>query len=356
MKHEVVSFPHLGDYYVPIEMLLKRLLKVEVRKAPMITQKTIELGTKYSPDFVCIPFKYNLGNFIEALEQGSTILLQAGGGCRYGYYAEVQEQILKDLGYHFKFYALFDQKHFIPFYLYRTLRKINPHLCFLKYAYTALLALKMIQDMDLIDIYIRKNIGFEQEEGIFETLKKKMLQDFSKVRSFSKLSFLYHRYKRKFRKIAIHKPKHCLKVGVIGELYTSMEPFANYFMEKELARMGIEVRRFTNLSYLLWQKKREKKRLLKKIPEYCKYTLGADGMDNVARCKILIDEGYDGIIHIKPFGCTPEIGALPIIQKVCSDYKMPIIYFSFDSNTSEVGIKTRLEAFYDMLKMRKEGI
>ena len=63
MKHEVVSFPHLGDYYVPIEMLLKRLLKVEVRKAPMITQKTIELGTKYSPDFVCIPFKYNLGNF-----------------------------------------------------------------------------------------------------------------------------------------------------------------------------------------------------------------------------------------------------------------------------------------------------
>ena len=32
---------------------------------------------------------------------------------------------------------------------------------------------------------------------------------------------------------------------------------------------------------------------------------------------------------------------------------MPIIYFSFDSQTSETGIKTRLEAFYDMLKIKK---
>jgi hypothetical protein len=31
---------------------------------------------------------------------------------------------------------------------------------------------------------------------------------------------------------------------------------------------------------------------------------------------------------------------------------MPIIYFSFDTLTSETGIKTRLEAFYDMLEMK----
>lgn len=85
-----------------------------------------------------------------------------------------------------------------------------------------------------------------------------------------------------------------------------------------------------------------------------KYTIGADGLDNIYRAKKLIDEGYDGLIHIKPFGCTPEVGAIPIIKKVCSDNKMPIIFFSFDTQTSEEGIKTRLEAFYDMLKMKKE--
>ena len=132
-----------------------------------------------------------------------------------------------------------------------------------------------------------------------------------------------------------------------------MEPFSNYFLEKELASMNIEIKRFTNASYLLYQKRFRTKKYLRYISKYCKYTLGADGMDNVYRSKYLIDEGYDGIIHTKPFGCTPEIGAIPIIRKVCQDGKMPIIFFSFDSQTSEAGIKTRLEAFYDMLKIKK---
>lgn len=106
MKPQVISFPHLGDYYIPIRFLLKKLTKHQVIESPPITKKTIELGTKFSPEFVCIPFKYNLGNFIEALENGATIILQAGGGCRYGYYAEVQEKILKDLGYDFQFLSL----------------------------------------------------------------------------------------------------------------------------------------------------------------------------------------------------------------------------------------------------------
>ena len=100
-KKEIVSFPHLGDYYIPIQFLLSHLSKYEVIPSPPITKKTIELGNKYSPDFVCVPFKYNLGNFIETLDNGATLLFQAGGGCRYGYYPEVQEKILKDLGYNF---------------------------------------------------------------------------------------------------------------------------------------------------------------------------------------------------------------------------------------------------------------
>ena len=82
--------------------------------------------------------------------------------------------------------------------------------------------------------------------------------------------------------------------------------------------------------------------------------MGADATDNIARCKYLCEKGYDGIIHIKSSFCTPEIGAMPIINKIASTYQKPVLFFSFDSATSETGIKTRLEAFYDMLEMRKE--
>ena len=66
-----------------------------------------------------MPFKYNLGNYIDALESGATILIQAGGGCRYGYYAELQQQILKDLGYQFEFINLIQNNHVSLIKLYK---------------------------------------------------------------------------------------------------------------------------------------------------------------------------------------------------------------------------------------------
>lgn len=354
MEKKIISFPHLGNYYYPISFLLRKTTPHEIRPAPPITKKTIELGSKYSPDFVCVPFKYNLGNFIEALENKANIIIQAGGGCRYGYYAEVQEKILKDLGYDFEFLNLVSEDHFTVKTLFKTFRKMNPKLSFIKFIYYALLTILMIRYMDNIDNYIRLNIGFEEEENSFDNLLKEMLNSFTNCKGYISLTKKYFKYKKKFHKLKVNKPDNCLKVGIIGELYTSMEPFSSFFLEKELAKMHIEVKRFTNVSYLLYQKKWQKKKMLKYIPEYCTYTIGADGMDNVYRSKYLINNGYDGLIHIKPFGCTPEIGAIPIIRKVCSDYKMPIIFFSFDSATSDTGIRTRLEAFYDMLKERKD--
>lgn len=354
MEKKIISFPHLGNYYYPISFLLRKTTPHEIRSAPPITKKTIELGSKYSPDFVCVPFKYNLGNFIEALENKANIIIQAGGGCRYGYYAEVQEKILKDLGYDFEFLNLVSEDHFTVKTLFKTFRKMNPKLSFIKFIYYALLTILMIRYMDNIDNYIRLNIGFEEEENSFDNLLKEMLNSFTNCKGYISLTKKYFKYKKKFHKLKVNKPDSCLKVGIIGELYTSMEPFSSFFLEKELAKMHIEVKRFTNVSYLLYQKKWQKKKMLKYIPEYCTYTIGADGMDNVYRSKYLINNSYDGLIHIKPFGCTPEIGAIPIIRKVCSDYKMPIIFFSFDSATSDTGIRTRLEAFYDMLKERKD--
>ncbi len=352
-KEKVISFPHLGDYHIPFKFLLTKLTNYKVIEAPPITKKTIELGSKYSPDFVCVPFKYNLGNFIETLENGANVLMQAGGGCRYGYYPEVQEKILKDLGYHFELLTLSDNDSITIKSIYHTFKKIDKRIPLYKMVYYSLLTILMIRYMDNIDHYIRLNIGFEVEKNSFIHLKKEMLTSFSTCKGYFSLTKRYLKYKKKFRNLAINKPDNCLKVGIIGELYTSMEPFSSYFLEKELASMNIEIKRFTNVSYLLYQKRLQRRKNLRYINQYCKYTIGADGIDNVYRAKYLIDQGYDGIIHIKPFGCTPEIGAIPIIRKVCQDGKMPIIYFSFDSQTSETGIKTRLEAFYDMLKIKK---
>ena len=109
MQKPKISFPHMGNYYIVANYLFNHIIDADIMTAPKITSKTIELGTKYSPDFVCTPFKYTLGTMIEALDNGANILFQAGGGCKYGYYAELQEQILKDLGYEFTYINLISQ-------------------------------------------------------------------------------------------------------------------------------------------------------------------------------------------------------------------------------------------------------
>ena len=64
-------------------------------------------------------------------------------------------------------------------------------------------------------------------------------------------------------------------------------------------------------------------------------------------------KGYDGVIHIRPFSCMPELVAQKILTKVEKDYNIPILTLSVDEHSSEVGFDTRLEAFMDMLVRKK---
>ena len=125
---QLVAFPQLGNYFNPLRKLITNTTHLKVIEMPKITKETISLGSKNSPDTVCVPFKYNLGNFIEALDKGATVLFQAGGGCRYRYYAEVQEAILKDLGYNFTMYQIKEKDQLRFSELYNTMLKLNPYL------------------------------------------------------------------------------------------------------------------------------------------------------------------------------------------------------------------------------------
>ena len=82
--------------------------------------------------------------------------------------------------------------------------------------------------------------------------------------------------------------------------------------------------------------------------------MGATSMYTIDKTLEFAKKKYDGVIHVKSSGCTPEIDAMPVLQNISSDHKIPILYFSFDTQTSDTGIQTRLEAFYDMIIMRKE--
>lgn len=353
MDRPHVSFPHIGSYCVPLKILFTEGLDVDYVVPPPITKKTLELGSRYSPDYVCAPFKYNLGNYIETIEVGASTLVQAGGPCRLGYYGELHDQILKDLGYQVRFVNLAGMQLTKPMIFYNKFKEINPEMSLKRIAGILPTVFKMVEYIDDVEDYVRKHVGFEAIPGSLEGARREFLEELSSVTCKKELRNIYSRHMKLLKDIEVKKPKRPLRVGIIGEYYTIMEPFSNHYMEKELAQMGVVVDRWMNITNSILRRRRKKIR--ERIRKYAKYNMGATSMFTVDRALEFARQGFDGIIHVKSFGCTPEMDAMPVLQNISSDYKIPILYFSFDSQTSDTGIQTRLEAFYDMMIMRNEG-
>ena len=351
MKNKI-TFPHLGKYYIPISYVIKKITHCEIIIPSINNQETIKKGSIYSPNEVCMPFKYNLGNYIDALEKGATIIIQAGGGCRYGYFGELQAELLENLGYNFRFVNLIKNDHISLIKLYNFAKEINPHLHPIAYIYYLLQGILMIIYIDKLDQYQRINMGKSANKERFNYYNRQILKYYSQEKlSIYKIIKRYYYFKKKYLSIPI-KEENNISILIIGELYTLMDSTANNNLEERLINENITIYRYTNLTYLLLQKRFVQNKILRKTHKYLKYHLGADGTESVYHALNHCQKGIDGIIHIKSYGCVPEINAIPALNSISGEYHVPILYLSFDSENNIANLETKLEAFIDMLKER----
>jgi predicted nucleotide-binding protein (sugar kinase/HSP70/actin superfamily) len=334
---------------------LAYLLDCEPRVAPPITKRTLEIGAKHSPEFVCLPFKYNLGNFIEAIEDGADVIIQAGGGCRFGYYAEVQEAICRDLGHDVDFIQLSDGSDIRT--LVRFFRRHNRHVSPREMRRVVALAWSKLKALDAMEDVVRKNSGFELDPGAHDAEFARFLRELAEAREEAAVARLRDRTQDAFERIRIDKPEHPLRVAVVGELYVLMEPFSNMEVERFLAGRGVEVHRFCNVTGILERTMEgypHIQRMLNETGDYLTYDPGAEGSYSVYYTLKLMDEGFDGVVHVKPFGCMPEVTAMAALQRISRERTFPVLFMSYDVQTSSTGVMTRLEAFCDMLAMRRK--
>ena len=352
----IISFPHIGSYYIPIKYIIKKITKCDIFIPPLNNQETIRIGSTYSPNDICMPFKYNLGNYIYALNHGANILIQAGGGCRYGYYAELQEKILEDLGYNFQFINLIKNNHISLISLYKMAKNLNNKLNIISYTYYLIQGIIMIICMDKLDKYQREHQALAVNQEQFNVVNKKIKILYSKENlSIYKIIKYYFKYKKKYKSSPFKEENDNIKILLIGELYSLMDSAASNNLENKLLEEGIIVYRYTNLTYLLIKKKLSQHNVLLKSKKYLKYKLGADGAESIAHAVEHAKKGIDGIIHIKSYSCVPELNAMPILNKISEDYKIPILYLSFDGENNISNIDTKLEAFYEMLKSKRKN-
>jgi len=152
-----------------------------------------------------------------------------------------------------------------------------------------------------------------------------------------------------------------LRVGVVGDLYTMQEPFFNMNLERELGRLGIQVMRSFWLSdavgNLLQEKLLHRGQNVQRIraaEPYMSRDIGGFARRTVGDAALFAQTQVDGVIHLAPFSCTPEVMAHNALLTVQRECQVPILALSFDEHTGRAGFLTRLEAFVDILERRRE--
>jgi predicted nucleotide-binding protein (sugar kinase/HSP70/actin superfamily) len=345
--------------HIALQTLLAGL-ELEVIPPPPITKRTLELGVKYSPEFVCMPMKINLGNFIEAIELGADTIVMGGGWgpCRFGYYAQIEKEILQDLGYDFQMLVLEapDSKFSV---LLKQLQSLGQNVSLwqalksLKFAWHKMNAIEQVEKG--LEYYLPRAIQPDQIEKFYQQGIQGIARAVNAGQSFEVARQAVTRIQN-----VDMKTDPPLKIGLVGEIYTVLEPAANYEIIKLLGRLGVEVQRSIYLSdwvndHLLGGhiKKSSRKSIIAAAHPYLNYWVGGHGQETIGTTVELIRQGCDGIIQIGPLTCMPEIVAQSILPLISEKKGIPCMTLWFDELSGTAGIQTRLEAFTDMVYRRK---
>ena len=359
-----VSFPHMGTVSYAWSAAL-RIIGCEPYVEPYTSKRTLSLGTKHSPEAICIPYKLILGNFIEAIEGGADyVSMITSPGCfRLGEYGKCISNALKDLGYEAKYVEmqLYDGIKGMYNYL-KTVSGTNNMFLFTRAILIAMIKTFMLDNLETKLSYCRaREIHFGDAEKHYKNALK-IIDENDTIAGLNKARKLIN---EEMKKVEINPKKDVLYVDITGEIYIVNDEFSNQNIERELGRMGVQVRRSLTLTSflkdaiipkILRKGETHLQRAFRLAKPYLMRDIGGDSLECVSDVVYAQERGADGIIHLSPFTCMPEIMSQNIFPAMREDCDIPILALIMDEQTGKAGYVTRIEAFVDLMRRRKRKL
>ena len=361
-RSHAISFPHIGTLHIPLRGMIESL-GLNCLVPPPSTRRTLDIGARHSPELACLPFKLSLGNYVEALDAGATHILglssRFGASCRLYFFPAAQVEILRDMGYDFEMIALDSGR-----------RDSGGEIA--KTAKTRAGKSKWQFAKAFVWVFMRKLLACEKAEHLaldarahavrpkeVSAVLRRALAAIDRCEP-GRLRYLMRSVKDEFRSIERDPDRRPLRIGVVGELFVLLDSFSNHRIEEKLGEMGIYVKRN------FWASKKILRTICRWLdPEYVGAMKAATrylGIDIGAECNVTVGDvieykrhGYDGLVHLMPFSCMPEIVAESVLPLARRDSQMPVITFALDEQTSTAGMRTRLEAFVDLLSRQRKS-
>ena len=355
------AFPYMGTAPIALDALL-RALGAEVVLPPKPTRATIELGARLAPETMCVPFKITLGNMVRCLEAGADTLVYVTGSwsCRFGYYGRLQAQILRDEGFEFRLLELSRDR--IPA-IVNEVRALNRG----RMSSAVLSGLRALRTgwlkstaVDEAEARFRRTMPAAKDPGACRRLLDTMLEEIQNAEKPAAIKRVRGWARARFAALPTNGRTRMPRVKLVGESYCVVEPFINFDIVARLGEMGVLVDPFLTAHRWLGFHgfrlgKNEVRRMRMLSAPYWRYCVGGEDQNSVGQLLLAAQNGFDGVIHVHPFGCMPGTVVQPTMAKAAREAGIAYLPLSLDEHSSEMGVLTRLEAFVSLIEKRHRG-
>lgn len=347
----------------------------KAKALPLSNKKHWETGRKLLRGSECLPCALTIGTFIEEIkkyknEKHALFMPTSSGPCRFGQYAFLQKIIFEREGEDILILSpnSYDAYQGLPQKLRRFLwstilifeailkcrNRIKPYER--NPGETQRVYLKAIEEMEK---------AIEDGKDVFFALEK-CINDFSKIET-----------------LKIEKPL----VGVVGEIYVRLDPYANDDVIKTIEKCGGEawvspisewiwyadfmarwrarIRRnlkdllitflknkfFKGIERKIYEITREIigdrkepdiEEIMKKAAEFFPVNFGTESPLTIGRAIIFKEQGAKAVVNVSPFTCMPGNISQAIFQKISEDIGIPVINMFYDGQRGE---NKKLEIF-----------
>ncbi len=335
-----LCFPNFGALGPVLETLCRQE-GLDYVKPSQDLEEALVLGSRLAPEGVCLPMKRILGEFLQAAGQGADTALFLGGSgpCRFGYFAPL-------------FQTIFDQHHMNM----RVIAMEAPsgdRIGFLR-DLANIIGCSESRAARLLLSGWNALRWFDRWEEVRLTTLAINGETGPKAQSADSFRYLTAQLQDWCKTWRVQPPKDTVRIGIIGDIYTTIDPVINHGLQEELARLGIVTKRSITLSKHLIHTVFGNRDQEEAAYPYLQRPIGGFAIETIGTGRQLIRRGFDGLIQVYPLSCMPEIVADGILCGMQQDYGVPVLRLVIDEHSGRAGNQTRIEAFADMLKRRRK--
>ncbi len=361
----VLGFPSMG--------LLDRAVRAVVESfgvrtvpTPRTNARTIELGREIAPEFACFPFTATLGQMRVMLDEGANTILMVGGKgyCRLGWYAQVQERLLRNLGYDLRMLVVDSpfplREKWEPFR--QIIQASTRGASWPRVLGAVNIGFHLLQAMDRAEVLAHRLRAFERERGTVNRALEHHLRRLSTTFELATIRRLQREFTEEVAAIDTEETDP-LRLRITGEIWVVLEQSATHEVERWLgARAHPRVWVERELTASNWFRGhvltdpavlRREWQITRAARPWLSTPVGGHGQNSVGHVALARREHMDGVLHVFPFTCMPEIIAQNILVRVAETTDTPVLTYIVSEQQGEAGMETRLESFLDLLEERR---